>query len=113
MPPILINAEEQSMLKETDQIQQFCELGIAVIETEALAINELINRIDARFSKACQYMLQCEGRIVVTGMGKSGHIGGKIAATLASTGSPSFFVHPGEASHGDMGMITPGKPMRF
>jgi len=68
----------------------------------------LSKRIDADFAQACLFMLKCRGRIVVTGMGKSGHIGGKIAATLASTGSPSFFVHPGEASHGDLGMITAG-----
>lgn len=81
-------------------------LGLAVIETEAAAVKALATRIDARFAQACEFMLQCEGRIVVLGMGKSGHIGGKIAATLASTGSPAFFVHPGEASHGDLGMIT-------
>lgn len=82
------------------------QLGLAVIETEARAIAELARRIDASFARACTYMLHCKGRIVVLGMGKSGHIGGKIAATLASTGSPAFFVHPGEASHGDLGMIT-------
>jgi arabinose-5-phosphate isomerase len=82
-------------------------LGRAVIETEAAAVTALAERIDDAFVAACRYMLGCEGRIVVLGMGKSGHIGGKIAATLASTGSPAFFVHPGEASHGDLGMITP------
>ena len=81
-------------------------LALAVIETEREAINALSPRIDDQFVQACSYMLHCEGRIVVTGMGKSGHIGSKIAATLASTGSPAFFVHPGEASHGDLGMIT-------
>ncbi len=81
-------------------------LGLAVIENEADAIRALAPRIDQAFAQACAFMLACEGRIVVTGMGKSGHIGGKIAATLASTGSPAFFVHPGEASHGDLGMIT-------
>lgn len=81
-------------------------MGKAVIETEAAAVSALLPRINDSFVKACQYMHGCEGRIVVTGMGKSGHIGGKIAATLASTGSPAFFVHPGEASHGDLGMIT-------
>lgn len=78
----------------------------AVIDTEARAVAALSTRIDADFARACQHMLDCEGRIVVIGMGKSGHIGSKIAATLASTGSPAFFVHPGEASHGDLGMIT-------
>lgn len=82
-------------------------LGRAVIETEASAVQALGERIDERFVRACRYMLDCRGRIVVLGMGKSGHIGHKIAATLASTGSPAFFVHPGEASHGDLGMITP------
>jgi len=77
-----------------------------VIQTEAAAVAELADRIDDNFAIACQHMLTCAGRIVVLGMGKSGHIGGKIAATLASTGSPAFFVHPGEASHGDLGMIT-------
>ena len=81
-------------------------LGLAVIQTEAAAVAELAARIDDNFAIACQHMLTCAGRIVVLGMGKSGHIGGKIAATLASTGSPAFFVHPGEASHGDLGMIT-------
>jgi arabinose-5-phosphate isomerase len=84
----------------------FCTLGLAVIETEAQAVFALTERIDARFEKACRLLLACTGRIVVTGMGKSGHIANKIAATLSSTGSPSFFMHPGEASHGDLGMIT-------
>jgi len=85
---------------------KFQQLGLAVIETEAAAVAALAPRIDANFAAACRHMLACEGRIVVVGMGKSGHVGGKIAATLASTGSPAFFVHPGEASHGDLGMIT-------
>ncbi len=76
------------------------------IAIESAAVAALTERIDAQFSRACELMLACEGRIVVTGMGKSGHIGKKIAATLASTGTPAMFVHPGEASHGDMGMIT-------
>ncbi|VEG89711.1 KpsF/GutQ family sugar-phosphate isomerase [Legionella spiritensis] len=84
----------------------FCKLGLAVIETEAQAVFELSQRIDERFEKACRLLLDCSGRVVVTGMGKSGHIGNKIAATLASTGTPAFFMHPGEASHGDLGMIT-------
>ena len=88
--------------KNTD----FQKLGRAVVATELAEIEALQTRIDDSFTKACELLLACEGRIVVTGMGKSGHIGGKIAATLASTGSPAFFVHPGEASHGDLGMIT-------
>jgi arabinose-5-phosphate isomerase len=81
-------------------------LGKAVLINEAEAIQALIDRIDQRFETACEMILACTGRIVVTGMGKSGHIGNKIAATLASTGTPAFFMHPGEASHGDLGMIT-------
>lgn len=77
-----------------------------VLEIERDALDALLPRIDAGFAEACRLLLGCRGRVVVTGMGKSGHIGGKIAATLASTGTPSFFVHPGEASHGDLGMIT-------
>jgi arabinose-5-phosphate isomerase len=85
---------------------QLLTLARAVINTEAEAVSALAPRIGETFLKACELMLHCRGRIVVLGMGKSGHIGDKIAATLASTGSPAFFVHPGEASHGDMGMIT-------
>jgi len=84
----------------------FNKLATRVLEIEARAINDLIAGINNDFSRACELCLECEGRIVVTGMGKSGHIGNKIAATLASTGTPAFFVHPGEASHGDLGMIT-------
>ncbi|WP_415888927.1 KpsF/GutQ family sugar-phosphate isomerase [Neptuniibacter sp. SY11_33] len=76
------------------------------IQLEAEAVSDLVSHLDENFIRACELMFQCNGRIIVTGMGKSGHIGKKIAATLASTGSPSFFVHPGEASHGDLGMIT-------
>ena len=76
------------------------------IKMEADAVEQLLGRLDDNFVTACKTMLSCEGRVVITGMGKSGHIGNKIAATLASTGTPSFFVHPGEACHGDLGMIT-------
>jgi len=82
------------------------QMARAVIDIEARAVADLAGRIGPDFLHACRFMYDCEGRIVVLGMGKSGHIGEKIAATLASTGSPAFFVHPGEASHGDMGMIT-------
>jgi len=92
------------MSKEAEKLSA---LGLAVIETESQAITALSKQINEGFVQACELMLKCEGRIVVIGMGKSGHIGNKIAATLASTGSPAFFVHPGEASHGDLGMITP------
>ncbi len=84
----------------------FKALAVAVIEAEKNAVAALVERIDDQFVHACQLMLACQGRVIVTGMGKSGHIAGKIAATLASTGTPAFFVHPGEASHGDLGMIT-------
>ncbi len=80
-------------------------LGRRVIEIERDAVAALLPRIDGAFARACTMLLACKGRVVVIGMGKSGHVGSKIAATLASTGTPSFFVHPGEASHGDLGMI--------
>jgi arabinose-5-phosphate isomerase len=76
-----------------------------VLEIEAKAINDLIARLDERFTRAVQIILACHGRIVVSGIGKSGHIARKIASTLASTGTPAFFVHPAEASHGDLGMV--------
>lgn len=81
-------------------------LGLAVIQVETQAIAALAEQINEQFVLACKLMFACQGRVVVTGMGKSGHIAGKIAATLASTGTPAFFVHSGEASHGDLGMIT-------
>ena len=92
----------------SDQTHKMIGQGRKVIDIEAAAVNTLQARIDQNFANACQTLLACQGRVVVTGMGKSGHIGSKIAATLASTGTPAFFVHPGEASHGDLGMITPG-----
>ncbi|WP_150046964.1 MULTISPECIES: KpsF/GutQ family sugar-phosphate isomerase [Methylomonas] len=88
------------------QDQDVQALALAVIQTEMQAVADLVERIDRQFVAACRQLLACQGRVVVTGMGKSGHIAGKIAATLASTGTPAFFVHPGEASHGDLGMIT-------
>jgi arabinose-5-phosphate isomerase len=80
--------------------------GRRAIEIEGRALASLIPRIGASFVQACVTCLACKGRVIVTGMGKSGHIAGKIAATLASTGTPSFFMHAAEASHGDIGMIT-------
>jgi len=80
--------------------------GLRTVRLEAEAVTGLQQRIGDTFNRACDLLFACQGRIVVTGMGKSGHIGRKIAATLASTGSPAFFVHPGEASHGDLGMLT-------
>ncbi|MFP4079245.1 MAG: KpsF/GutQ family sugar-phosphate isomerase [Ectothiorhodospira sp.] len=91
-----------------DHPEKTLDLARAVLQTEARGILDLCDRLDGAFVRACEHLLACTGRVVVTGMGKSGHIGGKIAATLASTGTPAFFVHPGEASHGDLGMITPG-----
>ena len=82
------------------------ELGRQALNVEIEGLRAQLPRLGTDFARACRICLNCRGRIVVTGMGKSGHIGGKIAATLASTGTPSFFVHPGEASHGDVGMIT-------
>jgi len=87
-------------------IEKFCELGRLVVKTEADMVNRLTDRINEDFGRACQLLLDCKGRIIVIGVGKSGHISKKIAATLASTGSPAFFIHPSEAKHGDMGMIT-------
>ncbi len=86
--------------------QRYIEFALKTITIERDAIDALKTRINEDFVRACDTMMACKGRVVVTGMGKSGHIGHKIAATLASTGTPSFFVHPGEASHGDLGMIT-------
>lgn len=86
--------------------KKFKSIGKKVVEIERAAIDELVSRIDEQFTRACEIILACKGRVIVIGMGKSGHIGNKIAATLASTGTPAFFVHPGEASHGDLGMIT-------
>ncbi len=86
--------------------EKVCQLGRAVIETEAKMIGQMADRIGASFALACEYLHNCKGRIAVIGVGKSGHIGKKIAATFASTGSPAFFIHPGEARHGDIGMLT-------
>lgn len=94
------------MPTEPSEEQKLHQLAIAVIRTEAEAVANLIHSIDESFYKACKLILKCKGKVVVIGMGKSGHISNKIAATLASTGTPAFFVHPGEASHGDLGMIT-------
>lgn len=91
---------------EKIDLEKICALGRSVIETEIQAISALTQRIDQNFARACQHIIQCEGRVIVAGMGKSGHIARKIAATFASTGTPAFFVHPGEAKHGDIGMIT-------
>ena len=87
---------------------EFIASAQRVIDIEAQAIQNLSTRLDEKFVTACNILLACEGKVVVCGMGKSGHIGNKIAATLASTGTPAFFMHPGEANHGDLGMLTKG-----
>ena len=87
-------------------MMDFCKFGLAVVESEAAAIHDLAQRIDEQFNRACELLLTCKGRVVVTGMGKSGHIARKISSTLSSIGTPSFYLHPGEASHGDLGMLT-------
>src|SRR5215475_6339864 len=86
--------------------ERLIELGRQALSIEIDGLRAQLPRLGSDFARACRICLSCTGRIVVTGMGKSGHVGGKIAATLASTGTPAFFVHPGEASHGDVGMIT-------
>lgn len=85
----------------------FIDSARDVLNIEAAAISKQLKYLGSSFELACEKILNCEGRVIVTGMGKSGHVANKIAATLASTGTPAFFVHPGEASHGDLGMITP------
>lgn len=97
-------AMKQNNLAPSDYIQD----AIDAIRTEQHALDLLIDELDERFVNACQVILNCSGRVVVTGMGKSGHIGRKIAATFASTGTPAFFMHPGEAGHGDLGMLVQG-----
>jgi arabinose-5-phosphate isomerase len=86
--------------------ESLVELGRQALTIEIDGLRAQLPRLGVDFARACRICLNCRGRVVVTGMGKSGHIGGKIAATLASTGTPSFFMHPAEASHGDVGMIT-------
>lgn len=86
--------------------QAIREIGRSVIDIESTMIRSLMDRIDQKFVDACELLLTCKSKVIVMGMGKSGHIGKKIAATFASTGTPSFFIHPGEAKHGDFGMMT-------
>ena len=90
------------------QAINFQKSALETLRIEQQAIEVLATQIDGRFDRACEILLQCQGRVVVTGMGKSGHIGRKMAATFASTGTPSFFMHPGEAGHGDLGMLVRG-----
>jgi arabinose-5-phosphate isomerase len=86
----------------------FQKVALETLSIERNALDVLAAEIDERFTQACEIILQCKGRLVITGMGKSGHIGRKMAATFASTGTPSFFMHPGEAGHGDLGMLVKG-----
>ncbi len=93
------------MIPQSERIASALEIAGEVLEIESSAVKGLKDRLDYRFVQAVDLILSCRGRVVVSGMGKSGHIARKIASTLASTGTPSFFVHPAEASHGDLGMI--------
>lgn len=102
MNALIQDSEHRSHVVDSDALRRS---ALSVLNTEARAIDALRDRVDARFQAACELILGCKGRVIVSGMGKSGHVGRKIAATLASTGTPAFFVHPGEASHGDLGMI--------
>ncbi len=88
--------------------QNYIKNAKIAIKTEQQALDFLIEQLDERFEQACEIILNCQGRLVITGMGKSGHIGRKMSATFASTGTPSFFMHPGEAGHGDLGMLVQG-----
>ncbi len=108
LPPIiLLSLQIVGRLNGSENtMKNLIQDGMDVIKAEMNSVQALINRIDENFARACEIILKCSGRIIVMGMGKSSYIGGKIAATLASTGTPAFFVHPGEASHGDLGMIT-------
>ena len=94
------------MLQTMNKLNTINDLAIEVLQIEADSILELKNRINKDFEKAIEILYNCKGRVIVTGMGKSGHIGKKIAATLSSTGTPSYFLHPAESTHGDSGLIT-------
>ena len=94
------------MLQTLNKINSISDLAKEVLQIEADSVLELKNRIDEDFEKAIDILYACKGRVIVTGMGKSGHIGRKIAATLSSTGTPSYFLHPAESTHGDSGIIT-------
>lgn len=103
-----MNQVAEKNAAKIDNTDYLCELGRQVIETEMRAVENLIPRIDQTYAKACQLLMHCRGRVILIGMGKSGHVARKIAATLSSTGTASHFVHPAEANHGDLGMLTPG-----
>ncbi|MDO8275607.1 MAG: KpsF/GutQ family sugar-phosphate isomerase [Serpentinimonas sp.] len=99
-------AEHPAHTSAPASAQRLLQLARDTLAIEAQALHDMAQRLDTRFVQAVERMLACRGRVVVSGMGKSGHVGRKIAATLASTGTPALFMHPGEASHGDLGMIT-------
>lgn len=99
---------QQALSRDPVNSMYLCQLGRQVIDIERQSIERLIKRIDESYARACRLLLNCRGRTILIGMGKSGHIARKIAATLASTGTASYFVHPAEASHGDLGMLAPG-----
>lgn len=98
----------ETLLVSSASDDYLCHLGRQVIDIETLAVANLATRIDEMYASACRLLLDCKGRVILIGMGKSGHIARKIAATLSSTGTASYFVHPAEANHGDLGMLTPG-----
>jgi arabinose-5-phosphate isomerase len=107
MMPSATESRAQPM-NDAAESQRLVEMGREALRIEARAVAALVDRLGADFELACRMLLACSGRVVVSGMGKSGHVGGKIAATLASTGTPAFFLHPAEASHGDLGMVAKG-----
>src|SRR4030065_471181 len=94
--------------KKNDSVSKILDIAKKVLKTEAEAVYSLIEKLDNNFEKVLNIIYSSRGKVVITGMGKSGLVGKKIAATLASTGTPAFFLHPAEASHGDLGMLTAG-----
>ncbi len=99
-------AEPNAKAEDNLDDQALIRAGLNVLAIEAAALHNIATRLDHSFAKACRCILDCKGRVIVLGIGKSGHVGNKMAATFASTGTPAFFVHPAEAMHGDLGMIT-------
>ena len=94
------------MLETLNKLSSITDLAKEVLDIEANSVLKLKERVNEDFEKAIDIMYGCKGRVIITGMGKSGHIGRKIAATLSSTGTPSYFLHPAESTHGDSGIIT-------
>src|SRR3990167_10278721 len=117
IPEFIIEANFQRLMSDAlsveaanteTQIDFLCKTGKKAVQMEIEAITGLLTQFNDNYAKVCTCLLSCQGRVILTGMGKSGHIARKIAATLSSTGTPSYFVHPGEASHGDSGVVTRG-----